>query len=76
MLRLGTHFLPLSISGQVIPVASMKYSEKIHQSEDVILPPRCEVILKGTPTRLVTTRTQFLFEPDQPKLGKLGVFAT
>ncbi|MCP4587234.1 hypothetical protein, partial [Pseudoalteromonas sp.] len=55
-------------------VASMKYSQKVHLSEDVVLPPRCQVILPGFTTQLVTTRTQFLFEPDEPKL-KLGVFA-
>ncbi len=76
VLRLGTNLLPLSINGLDFSVASMKYLQKVHLSEDVILPPRCEVILKGTPTRLVTTWTQFLFELDQPKLEKLGVFAT
>ncbi|MCP4652568.1 MAG: hypothetical protein GY858_04200, partial [Candidatus Omnitrophica bacterium] len=41
-----------------------------------VIPPRCEVTLPGLSTSLVTTHTQFLFQPDQEKLQKLGIFAT
>ncbi len=74
--HLGTNLLPLSTNGIDFSPPDNKFTQKVHVSETTVIPPRCEVTLPGISSSLVTTRTQFLFEPDQERLEKLGIFAT
>ncbi|MCP4652819.1 MAG: hypothetical protein GY858_05490, partial [Candidatus Omnitrophica bacterium] len=72
---MGTNLLPLSTNGTDFSPPDNKFTQKVHVSETTVIPPRCKVTIPAFSSNLVTTHTQFLFEPDQEKLEKLGIFA-